>query len=130
MSEIVIPPNGGGKGHDTAGEDPRPFEQPPTNRIPSLAQCLETLAQLSGLVALGMLKPAQANHIRGNLREILQYHYRQLGGSGAAAVADHNVLELLRQSPELMNLMTPILTDAQVAMVMKHARHNPTKPQT
>jgi hypothetical protein len=98
-------------------EDPRP-----TRKVPSTRECLEGLAQLPGLVALNLLKPAQANSIRGVYREILQHHEKCESRETHARQTNVDVLEAARKDPHLFNLLEPFLSDEQVAMVMQDAR--------
>ena len=88
-------------------------------RIPSREECLYAIHQLAGLVALGMLTSAQANSIRASYREILKHHDRAHVAAGGAGLADGNVLELARNHPEILSMLEPLLTDEQIAMVMR-----------
>jgi len=112
--------------------EPAPTDQPPPEaqaqsggkarrRIFSAEECLELLGKLSGLVMLGLIKPNQATFIRGDLRDILAYHQRSTGGSQAGAGVDSRLLEMLPNHPELMNLLTPFLSEEQIALLMKGA---------
>ena len=65
---------------------------------------------LPGLVALGVLKPAQANAIRGTYREILQYHQGSRARAGREGLPTPDVLELARKDPHLLSMLEPILT--------------------
>ena len=88
--------------------------------IPSAEECLAALNQLTGAVALGLVKPAQAATIRANYAEILKYHRSQGQAATGPVVADADVLELLRQDRRLLEIMEPFLTDAQLDLIMKH----------
>lgn len=81
--------------------------------------CLRGLGQLPGLVALGVLKPAQANAIRGSYREILQYHQRSQVRDDRNGLSNVDVLELMRTNPRILSMLEPLLTQEQIAMVMR-----------
>jgi hypothetical protein len=83
--------------------------------------CLERLSQLPGLLALGLIEPAQANAMRATLGEILR-HCRHAGQEGAhGALADGDVLEIYRRDPQVFDLISGMLTADQIAAVMREA---------
>jgi len=93
--------------------------QPRRNKksgIPSETECLRLMARLAGLVAIGFLRPPQANAIRAAYQQILQFH-RNKAKEVEKGLANADVLELLRSDPNLLSLLEPLLTDEQVAMV-------------
>jgi len=90
--------------------------------VPDRQACLLRLAQLPGLVALRMLTPSQANVMRGVYRDILQEHRSSQTAGGQQALPDATVLELARTSPEVVNLLAPLLTDEQVAALMRASK--------
>ena len=96
-------------------------EKPP---IPSREDCLQAMAQLPGLVALGVLKPAQANSIRASYREILQYHEKTQSQRGQDGLSTSDVLELARKDPHIFSLLEPILSDRQIRAAMKDAKNS------
>lgn len=75
---------------------------------------------MPGLIALGMLKPAQANAIRSSYQEILRYHMAK-ARQEEKTLSDVDVLGLFHKNPEVFSLLEPLLTEEQVAMVMKRA---------
>ena len=77
------------------------------------------MAHIAGMVALGMLKPAQANAIRASYREILQHHQRTQSLNQSGAIADMDVLALMQKDPSILNMLAPLLTAEQLAMVME-----------
>ena len=89
--------------------------------IPSPEDCLRAIAALPGLVAMRILTPAQSNSIRATYAAILQHHDRARHGQ-SAQLADDDVLKLWRDQPHLINLLHPILTQAQLDMIMRGAR--------
>jgi len=86
--------------------------------IPSPEDCLWALAQIPGLLAMGMLKPAQANAICSSYREILRHH-KDKAKEAESGLASADVMDLLRKNPQMLSLLEPLLTEEQVALVMK-----------
>ncbi len=107
----------------TSGEadhDPRRSAtgQSRQRRIRSVEECHHALDQLPGMVAMGVIAPAQANAIRGALRDVIAVHQRNAGASPMAATIDRDMLERLRHDPQMMNMMAPLLTPDQIAELM------------
>ena len=105
---------GAGTGH--CGQQTR-SKKPP---IPSPEDCARSMAQLIGLVTMGLLKPAQANTIRNALRDLLQYHQGK-AKEAETGLANADVLDLLKKDPTVLSLLEPLLTEAQIEMIMKNA---------
>jgi hypothetical protein len=91
-------------------------KRPRESQIPSKQEILGKLAQMPGLVAIGILKPASANSMRGVYSELL----RSLTGGADArqALATSDVLAAAREHPELLKLLSPLLTDEQIELLM------------
>ena len=89
------------------------------SKIPSEDECLQAIGQLGGLIAMGLLKPAQANAIRASFRDILQHHQRSQSRHDHAGIGDADVLDLMRKDPTILNMLAPLLTDEQLAMIMQ-----------
>lgn len=98
---------------DAAGHSRRP--------IPSVDELLANLKHLAGLVALGLMPPARANAIRANLVEILRWHGRAPAAGEGPRLADDDVLAMLRERPELLKVIEPLLTAEQIALVTRDA---------
>jgi len=100
-------------------EDPADAQQtPPRPPIPSAEECAAKLAQLPGLVAMGLLTTSQANVIRGTYRDLLGFHQARRSQQQGAGIADESVLELLRRDPKPLGLLEPLLPNEQIQMVM------------
>ena len=84
-----------------------------------------SLDQLPGMVATGVIAPAQANAIRGALRDVIAVHQRNAGASPMAATIDRDMLERLRHDPQMMNMMAPLLTPDQIAELMGSTTDDP-----
>jgi prophage DNA circulation protein len=86
-------------------------------QIPSRDDCMQALAQLPGLIAMKVLTPAQASAIRSTYQALLAELGRQQGSM--SQLADDQVLQILRQQPELLQILEPLLTDEQIAVVLR-----------
>jgi hypothetical protein len=108
-------PQNGQEDHDPARPETGRTRQ---RRVRSAAECLQALDQLAGLLALGLVPPAQANAIRATLHEILAHHRSSSDSSSNARPMDRDMLERLRNDPKLMNMMASQLTADQIAYLM------------
>jgi hypothetical protein len=82
--------------------------------------CLRALSQLPGLIVMGVVKPTQANSIRSTYHVILQHHQHSEDKHEQGKIADDDVLQMLRQSPSLISMLEPLLTEAQIELLMEH----------
>lgn len=87
--------------------------------IPSEEECLGAIAQVARLAAMGLLKPAQANAIRGSFREILVYHQKK-AKEDEKGISNVGVLEVFQKDPKLSSLLEPLLSQEQIAMILKN----------
>jgi len=93
--------------------------------------CLRGLTQLPGLIALGMIRANDANAMRAAYGVILQHHQRAQTAGVASAISDADVMKVLRTNPEMLNLLAPLLTDAQLELALKQsADEEPNAEQT
>jgi hypothetical protein len=130
MSELLIQQNPDGEvpkigheqtddtGEQTGGKRPNRKQQRKTPDIPSEEECLGAIAQVARLAAMGLLKPAQANAIRGSFREILMYHQRKAKES-EQGISNVDVLDVFQQDPKLLSLLEPLLSQEQIDMILK-----------
>ena len=95
--------------------------------IPSEEECLAAIAQVGRLVAIGLLKPAQANAIRGSFREILMYHQKKAKES-EQGISNVDVLEVFQQDPKLLSLLEPLLSQEQIDMILKNSGGDKAQP--
>jgi hypothetical protein len=79
---------------------------------------LAALDQLPGLVAMGVLTPAQANAISRILINIIAVQQRTAGGAAAAPLTPA-LHERFRQDPQLMDDLEFLLSADQLASVMR-----------
>lgn len=91
-----------------------------THRIHSLEECLALLSQLPFLVVGGLITSAQANAMRGILKDILAFHQCS-GGPQAGPAIDQRLLQLVRTNPDFANLLAPFLTTEQAAQLLQEA---------
>lgn len=88
-------------------------------RILTRDECLAGLSQLPGLVALKLVKPAQASAMRGPFNDLLRHHERAGRSGGDPVLVDEDLLSLAREKPELLNYFAPVLTPEQLALVTR-----------
>jgi hypothetical protein len=93
-------------------------------RVRTIDECLEALNQLPGMVAMGIIRPSQANAIRAVLHEIIAQHRHAATSDASVAALDGDLLARLRQDPRLMNLLEPLLTTDQIAALMGVSSHD------
>lgn len=108
---------GDGADHSAAAGRRRTQQRPRESGIPTIEECLRALAQVPGLVAMGILEPAQANAIRSTYREIL-LHHKSTAKETERTISNADVMDLLRKSPKVLDLLTPLLTPEQLDMIM------------
>jgi hypothetical protein len=89
--------------------------------VASVQQCLAGLSSLPGLIALGYLSTAQANAIRGAFTAILTHH-QKTQAPPKSAKAGIDVMQAVRDHPELAALLEPLLTDEQLDSLMEQTR--------
>ena len=94
-------------------------------KIRTPEECLSVLDQLAGLVVLGHITPARANTIRGLMHEMLAFYQYSSSGSTAAMPIDGDMLERLRNDPQLMNMMAPLFTKEQITELMGNSSDGP-----
>lgn len=92
--------------------------------VPDEEQCLAALNKLPGLVALGILKPAQANAIRATYSEILRHHQRNQSRENQQGPASVDLLDAIRKQPELISLLEPLLSQEQIDLLMAEFAHD------
>ena len=101
--------------------DPRAPRSRPPQRLLSAEACISKMEALPGLISMSVLTPAQANAIRGTYSTIIDYHYKQQQQSrtAGAPLSDSHVAELKRISPDILNHLAPLLSDEQLAALMR-----------
>jgi hypothetical protein len=93
------------------------------NAVPSREACLQAIARLSGLVAMGILKPAQANSIRASFETILHCHERDRDRAGQAAqLPNEDVIRAFDLHPDLIDLLAPVLSEDQLQMLVNRTK--------
>lgn len=97
-----------------------PGQQHPKPEITSREECLRALRQLPGLVAVGAITPNVGNSIRAVYDTILKHHEREEGAQGET-LRDADVVSIFRISPEVANMLDPLLTDHQREILFKDA---------
>jgi hypothetical protein len=93
-----------------------------SGRTLSPDECLAALGALPGAVALGLLSTARANSMRGAYAEILRWHGQARVQRDEGGLTDDAVLALARSNPEVLSMLEPFLTDAQIELVTGGAK--------
>jgi hypothetical protein len=101
----------------------RPEPTRPGNRqILDTDDCLQALSQLPGLTAMGLLGTPQVNAMRGIYQTILQHHQKTQAQRSEQPLSETTIQDLIREQPELLSVLEPLLTDEQINLIMKNAR--------
>ena len=113
----------GESGNDRRGErsSQGQGQGPGNSKVPTVSECLASLSQIPGMVALKLITPAQANAMRGTLEAILRQHNRSgtRAGQPEGNVQSMDLVDLAKRDPQVLNMLETILTDQQITMVMK-----------
>ncbi|MBC8867948.1 MAG: hypothetical protein H8E44_00950 [Planctomycetes bacterium] len=108
-------------GEQAAGENTRQKRrQRKSADIPTEEDCLGAIAQVARLAAMGLLKPAQANSIRGSFRDILSYHQKK-AKENEQGISNADVLDVFQQDPKLLSLLEPLLSQEQIDLILKNS---------
>jgi hypothetical protein len=87
-------------------------------QMPQIADLLDQLRQVSGLVTLGFLSPGKANSVIRCLGKAIDTVLKcQDSGQGAAEQLE--IMEACRRDPKLIALVKGLLTDDQLAELMR-----------
>jgi len=89
--------------------------------------CLQGLSQLPGLIAMGVLKPGQANAMRATFGDILKAHYANQSQRNSQGISNDDLQELLRTNPQMLNLLEPLLNDQQFSAAMEFVQKEKSK---
>jgi hypothetical protein len=92
-------------------------------RVSSSLEIQEKLEYLAGCVMMGVTTPQKANAVRGIYNTILTHMSDTIPGS-AGSLSDQDVLKMLRESPEMLAIVRPLLTKDQVALIVREASHD------
>jgi hypothetical protein len=114
----LVPATSPVNGPKSGGEDARGEEL----HFSSKPQILHKLDQLPGLVAIGVLTPTKANSMRSIYQTMLS-HLGDSAPSGGEVVTDEDVIKIMRLQPELLKVIQPFLTQAQLDLVIREAPH-------
>jgi hypothetical protein len=95
----------------------------PKRWIPSREDCLSALARLPGLIAMKIVTPAQANAIRASYTAILN-EQRLSDGAQSGQLTDGSLLQILREKPELFELVEPFMTPDQVSLIIRNGQND------
>lgn len=99
-----------------------------TTGVPTREECLRKLAQLPGLVAMKIISPAESNAISRSLQVILA-EMRTSQSTGTSHVMNEQTLQVLRDHPDLQELLEPLLSDDQIDQLMRDVTDD-AEPET
>lgn len=91
---------------------------PPT--LPTREDMVVRIDKLAGAVALDVLTPAKANAMLSAYQTILGA-IKDDARSNRPVVVDQNVIAILRQQPELLQVLAPFLTADQLELIVQEA---------
>src|SRR5476651_1684277 len=112
----LVPANTAADGQ-TSGPDGHSGEE---LRVSSKLEILYKLDQMPGLVATGLLPTARANSMRGIYQTMLS-NLNDSSPGGAAAIADEDLVAVLRAQPHLLKVLKPFLTPQQLDLIVREA---------
>lgn len=90
-------------------------------RVVSEEDCLLALGSLPALIAMGLLKTAHANSIRGVYTAILQHYRQRENPADRDGVTDEGLIDMLTRHPEYANYLEPLLSAELIATLMARA---------
>lgn len=85
--------------------------------IPDAEEIMKMLLQLNAAVVLGAISTTKANLIHRNLRTILDVQTK-LDSRADTGTNPESLLEACRKNPQLLNVLEPFLSDAQLDWLM------------
>ena len=88
-------------------------------RIPSRDRCIRAVNQVANLLLMGVITTSQANAKRGLYTTLLDQQQEQRHGGHGRPLDDQGLLSVLRSHPELAGHLEPLLSDEQIATLMK-----------
>ena len=90
-------------------------------RIPTIEEALGQLAQLSGAVMLKLISSKDASLLQRILKTIIDVQLKRASQQDAG-VNQEALAELCQRDPQLVNLITPFLSDAQIDWLQEQIR--------
>ncbi len=120
---LALPREGDDEQNDSSSNPEHSSGTRKPRHIPTREECLQGIAALNGALALGLITPSKANSMRANFQAILRSH-ESSSATGAARVADEDLLKLWRTQPGLVGLIEPLLTPEQLDLVMREVRRD------
>ncbi len=111
---------------DDDGAQSRKQRQRRRGHVLSVDDCLCMLSQLPSLITLNAITPSKANAIKGALQAVLA----ELRGTHAARPAkelNDNLIAQLRNQPELLHSLEPLLSDEHVDEILRGVKDDTDK---
>jgi hypothetical protein len=116
----LVPTNTAADGQKS-GHDRQSGEE---RRVSSKHEILYKLELMPGLVATGLLPAARANSMRGIYQTMLS-NLNDSSPGGAAAIANEDLVAVLRAQPDLLKVLKPFLTPEQLDLIVREAANDP-----
>jgi|GEM_PF-5581621 len=129
MNDISLAAGNDGSGNVGSGPEPSPegssgqqsASRKPKPVIATQEECLAALTKIPALLLIGLIKPQVANAMRGPYKDVLDHHRRAQQGPAQGGLANADLLRIVREKPELLGLLSGLLTDEQIQLVLKEA---------
>jgi hypothetical protein len=116
--QLPAPHDGAQSADSTADATRRKQADQATGRpLPTNEQIYGMLMGLNGLVMMRIITPAQANVIQRNLAKILDDRHK-CHRAERPLLSQETLADLCRQSPQVIALVEPFLTQEQLAFLM------------
>jgi hypothetical protein len=106
----------GASDHDENGTRSRRRRRTQAGPLPTVDEVLRSLLDLNGTVMLRLVSLDTAKFIQKNLNTYINIRLRQKT-SPEPHLDTHDLAELCRKAPEVVDLLAPLLTDEQVAFL-------------
>jgi hypothetical protein len=92
----------------------------PRPTLPTREEMVVRIEKLVGAVALGVLPPARGKTMLAGYQSILGV-INDDARSNSPVVVDQDVLAILRQQPDLLQVLAPFLTADQLELIVQEA---------
>jgi hypothetical protein len=112
------PPNEPGPGHAASGHQQRARN---AGHIPTPDECLRALHQTAQLLVMDVISASKANALRGIYTTLAEQQQSQRQGDGGRQLDDQWLITMLHRHPEMAKHLEPLLSDEQIAALMKQA---------
>jgi hypothetical protein len=113
------PPNEPGAGHADSATQQKARN---VGSIPTREECLRALHQTGQLLAMDAFSPSKANALRGIYTTLIDKQESQRQADGGRPLDNEALIGILQRNPEMAKDLEPLLSNEQIAALMKQAR--------